>query len=175
MSSVDPAERFCQYTGFVRKHEPGLRGFVARRCYGSEIDDIVQGVLLVAWRRFDHVLNEVPESFRHAWLCRVAYQTHGNQLRATSRRMTHEARFIRDRNANTASMHDRDGFDEVDERELVDRTLARLDEGDRQVLLAVVRDGFSAEELAVILGCSPVAARKRVSRAYRRVREVAER
>lgn len=50
--------------------------------------------------------------------------------------------------------------------------LARLSRGDREVLLLSAWEGLAADEAAVMLGISPSAYRKRLSRARRRLETI---
>lgn len=162
-----------RFPSFVRKHEPALRAFVSRRVGSNgNPDDIAQDVFLVAWHRFDHITSTVPPSSELAWLCGVAIRMRAHELRAAGRRERMAARYAVDRTRPEHERQLRDAFGSSDDRDLAERLLARLNDDDRTVLLAVLWDGLSTEEVAVMLECSPQAARKRISRAYQRAREL---
>jgi RNA polymerase sigma-70 factor (ECF subfamily) len=67
-----------------------------------------------------------------------------------------------------------DPADRAAARDLLDRGLARLPPKDRQALVLADALGFSAAEVARVLGCSPLAARIRLHRARRTLRKVVE-
>jgi RNA polymerase sigma-70 factor, ECF subfamily len=58
----------------------------------------------------------------------------------------------------------------IEERELVQRALARLDPRDRAVLLLCAVEQLSYREVAAITGCGPEAVRKQFTRAKERFR-----
>ncbi len=161
------------FPNFVRKHEPALRAFVSRRVAGiANPDDIAQDVFMVAWHRFDHITTSVPPSSELAWLCGVAIRMRSHELRAAGRRSRTTERYATDRSRPEHERQLRDTFGSIEARDLVERILAQLNDDDRTVLLAVLWDEMTTDEVAVMLGCSPQAARKRISRAYQRARQL---
>ena len=51
--------------------------------------------------------------------------------------------------------------------------LSALGDADREVILLRSYEGLSSDQIAAVIGCSPAAARKRLSRALRRLRKAA--
>jgi RNA polymerase sigma-70 factor (ECF subfamily) len=126
----------------------------------SDAQDAVSEVFLAAWRR----LATVPEGdAARVWLYATARRVIANQRRSRRRRDALQERLV----LETRVSHAPDG-----ESAPVHEALRRLTPGDREVLLLAEWEGFSASEIAAVLGCLDVTARGRLHRARKRFRTV---
>jgi len=135
--------------------------------------DIVQDVFVDAWRLASRgappFANEEDEPGARRWLFHAAY------WRAIS--VTRRARVIRwePLDMSTESVHERyveqrPFEDRVVEGEALRQALAALAAEDAACILLSVVQVMSSSEIAQVLGISPDAAKKRVSRAKQRLR-----
>lgn len=134
--------------------------YVRRHCDDADCDDVVSEVFLAAWRRFDEVPSDpVP------WLLATSRHRLGNHWRSRDRRTRLEAELRAVR--QLATEPDPAGV-AADRMEML-TALATLSAEDRELLLLVGWDGLDTAGAAQVLGCSPTAARARLSRARRRL------
>lgn len=135
-------------------------GYVRRHCDDADCDDIVSEVFLVAWRRFAELgADPIP------WLLGTARHLLGNHWRGRDRRVRLDAelRAVCD----VATEPDPAGL--ADDRATMLAAITGLTADDRELLLLVGWDGLDAAGIAQVLGCTPTAARARLSRARRRL------
>ena len=144
-------------------HFDRVLGYALRRVNRPEdAADVVAETFLVAWRR----LGDVPEEPRtRLWLYGVARRVLANQRRGDRRRTALGERL----GAQLATSVPDHAGDVVDRVRYAD-ALARLSDGDREVVLLHVWEGLEPREIADVLGVSAVAARSRLSRARARLR-----
>jgi RNA polymerase sigma factor (sigma-70 family) len=153
---VDPEIRFRAV--FDLAYAPLCRYARHRGLTGPDAEDLVAQTLEVAWRRIDDVPAEpLP------WLYGVAQNLWRNQARKDRRRRDLLARF-RPPSSAVAS-EDPAGL----EPGVLRAALASLSDNDQEVLRLVAWDGLTPAEVAVVLGCTPVAARARLHRARGRL------
>lgn len=126
---------------------------------GGAADDIIAQTFLVAWRRLDDVPNDDPIP----WLLAVARNVWRNQRRGDRRRLALLRRVALPRPVPPPEPPDRDGVQRIRD------ALASLDAADQEILRLVAWDGLTPAQAAVVLGCSPGAARVRLHRARRRL------
>jgi RNA polymerase sigma-70 factor, ECF subfamily len=139
------------------KYAPAVKAYVLRRAEVSMADDVLAEVFVVCWRRFEEV---PPDPL--PWLLGVARRVMSTQRRGERRRVA-----LRDRLAETA-------VDSSDETAAMQDgplagALARLSEGDRELLLLIAWDGLSPAQAASVLGVKPSTVRVRLMRARRRL------
>jgi RNA polymerase sigma-70 factor (ECF subfamily) len=140
-------------------------GYALRRVGHSEdAADVVAETFLIAWRR----LADVPEGDdARLWLYGVARRTLANQRRSETRRTALGERLRHELAGVVPDLAD----DVVTEHSL--RTaVAALRPADREVLLLSLWEGLEPREIAVVLVCSVIAVRTRLSRARGRLRTV---
>jgi RNA polymerase sigma-70 factor (ECF subfamily) len=139
-------------------HHRALLAYAARRCPTvSDAEDVVAEVFLVAWRRLD----DVPAGDAALpWLYGVARKTIGNQRRGLLRRGRLQARL--EQTAERPATPAPTGTEPALE------ALARLSEGDRELLRLVAWEGLSHAEIAAVLGISVNAVAIRLHRARSR-------
>jgi RNA polymerase sigma-70 factor (ECF subfamily) len=135
---------------------PRIFNYAARHVGASDAHDVAAETFTIAWRRWDDI-TEPP----FAWLLGVVRHVVSNHVRTLQRgrRLDDRVRMLMAVSGNSA-MH-------VDFYARIEalRRLAALGEKEREALLLTAWDGLSTEETATLLGISPAAVRKRVSRA----------
>jgi RNA polymerase sigma-70 factor (ECF subfamily) len=157
MMQVVEAER--RFNALFRDTYAAVRRYANHRgLTGADADDLVADVFTVAWRKLDHVPDDDPIP----WLFAVARNHWRNHIRKHARERDVIARMVFD--------------DHVAEPDLADvtsddlrRALARLPDVDQEILKLVVWDGLGPHQAAVVLECTPNAARVRLHRARNRL------
>lgn len=165
MDGVDGRQRL---RALYEAHWQALFGYACRRADTVEdAADVVSEVFLVAWRRLD----EVPTGPQaRLWLFGVARLTLQNQQRGQRRRDQLGDALLAALRVNYAE----------DPSHLMDRSeaaakvraaLARLPDADRELICLVAWEELTPTEAARLLGINAAAARTRLSRARRRLRQ----
>jgi len=156
------AARERRFRAIADEATPAIGAYIRRRIYplnASDVDDLVEEVLFIAWRRLD----DIPSGAEVPWLIGVAR----NVLRNAQRKH-------RRGEAAAALMapphHDASAEDHVIADEGVRAALEALSDDDRDIVLLHAWDNRSAAEIAVILGITTNAAAVRLSRAQERFR-----
>ena len=161
MTQVLAEQRFSAL--FHRCQRP-LMAYALRRLTPEDAADVVAETFTVAWRRLDDVPRGDDELL---WLYVTARWVIANLDRGARRRSHLVERLGRELPRAVAVP----GANAANEDAMVAaRVLAELDDRDRDVLLLSAWEGLSSAQLAVVLGCSPTAARIRLSRARARLR-----
>lgn len=128
----------------------------ARKLVGAEAEDVLQEALLRALRSYPRVRDD-----RHlrAWLYRITTTTAFDVTARRSQRneTLHDAPPA----PSVELVYDDGSFDDL---------IAPLTEGARRALAMRFRQDLSYDQIAQRLGCSPQAARQRVSTAVRELR-----
>jgi RNA polymerase sigma factor (sigma-70 family) len=148
----------------ARRATPAVASFLARRAYplsNADIDDLVEEVLVVTWRRLD----DIPRDAEIAWMIGVARNLLNNARRKHSRRMNAQHKLL-------PTGPDASAEDHVIANEQLRDALGSLRNDDQEVLLLHYWEGLDAPALGVVLGISAGAAATRLSRAAARLREV---
>lgn len=146
-------------------HSAAVLAYAARRTPNAEdAADVLAETYLIAWRRIATMPDE-PDA--RPWLFTVARNVLANQHRATTRRTALTESLVAEV-ARTVAAHQRTPGDGLGTG--LARALAQLPEPDREVLLLSGWDGLTPAQMAIVLGCSPPAARVRLHRARRRLR-----
>jgi RNA polymerase sigma-70 factor (ECF subfamily) len=162
---VHPVDADGRFRALYAAHLPAMLGYALRRVAAPEdAADVVAETFLIAWRRSAEV---PPEDEARLWLYGVARRVLANHLRGEGRRSRLGDR-LRTELADQAIIQD--PADEVVQVATIRIALARLDESDREVLELTAWEQLAPAEIAVALGISPEAARKRLSRARSRLR-----
>lgn len=169
MPSETPDEQFGR---LVRRQEPRLRAYLARRLPADAVDDVLADVLLVAWRRRDEMPAEALP-----WLLVVANKTLSTRWRGEARREALVELVARQPVRGAASI-------EADlERQAQQRALAAalgaLADHDRELVLLRFWDELRPRHIATVLGLPAITVRARLRRAtlrlHRRLREELDR
>jgi RNA polymerase sigma factor (sigma-70 family) len=158
------SERAAWFENLFRQTRGDLLRYLVRRTGDpEEAADLLAETYLIAWRRLEAV---PPGEEARLWLFGVAR----NLLRKRpSRSRTAEA--VVDRLAAELRAAQQLQEPAVDERaDAVLGALARLGEGDRELLTLSAWEGLNPAEIATVLGISPNRARVRLHRARARLR-----
>jgi RNA polymerase sigma-70 factor, ECF subfamily len=152
------ARRDAEFSRCFEQEMPRLLRY-AQRHVGHELaQDVVAETFQIAWRKWDKVPDE-----RFPWLVGTARKVIGNHVRATIRRRrlaTRLALFTEVTADSTVEAAARIGALHL---------LAALSEAEREALLLMAWDGLTSDDAARVLGISPAAFRKRLSRARQSV------
>lgn len=149
-----------RFRALASEATPAIGAYLRRRLYPlgpADLDDLVEEVLLVAWRRLD----DIPGDAQIPWLIGVARNVLRNAHRKRRRAMQMESQLRPMPNDAAAEDH-------VIADEGVRVALASLSEDDREILLLHAWDGRSTSEIAAIFAVTPNAAAVRLSRAQDR-------
>lgn len=152
----DPREVFERVVAEV--YEP-LQRYLRRRAAAADLDDLLNDVLLIVWRRID----DVPEDMALPWCCGIARRCLANHRRGTTRRL----RLVERVGATTTTepaLHWTDDGDAA-----LHDALARLGDTDREVVRLWAWEGFEPREIAAVLGTTPNAVSVRLARIRRRL------
>jgi RNA polymerase sigma-70 factor (ECF subfamily) len=109
----------------------------------ADAEDVAQEALLRAHRRFERLRDRAR--FR-AWLVRISFRIALDRLRAVKRRQQREAQWVfeNSRNAMYQSNH-------AEFQRQFDRALGELPEKQRLVMLLATMEGYSLDEVSVLL------------------------
>src|ERR1700674_4707361 len=168
------------YEDLVRIHQHRVLAVVGGILRGSEdVEDVAQQALAKAYfsiRRFD------LRSAFGTWLYKIAVNECWDYLRKKKvRRLVYEADLSEEQVRKLESMpehgyggasHREDAGRRVEQRQLVERMLAELEEKDQIMLVMKEVEGFSVEEIGEILGLNVNTVKVRLFRARGRLVEV---
>jgi RNA polymerase sigma-70 factor (ECF subfamily) len=159
----EPQNRTERFEALFRAEYRAVADYIGRRAEPDVVDDLVNEVFLVAWRR----LERVPAEPR-AWLLAVARNAIGTHIRGARRSRALAVRLT------VTEVDWTQPPPKVDSGEMA-AALAGLPEKDREALMLVSWDGLSPSEAAVVLGERPASFRVRLHRARRRLARAIER
>lgn len=164
---------FAEFTALVERHQHELSGFLRGIVqHAEQASDLLQDTFVDAWREAQRgrppLTPDAPAGEARRWLFHAAYYWALSALRrrrlirweslddleATEREVPSSMAPFEDRVAESAAMQ---------------AALADLPPKDVTCLLLIVVQGFTAAQAAEILGDSPQAVAKRLSRAKRRL------
>ena len=153
---LDVRHRELAFERVWRDEMPRIFNYAARHVGATNAHDVAAETFTIAWRRWDDI-TDPP----FAWLLGVARHVVSNHVRTLQRgrRLDDRVRLLTAVSANSGASVDFSARLEALGR------LAALGEKDREALLLTAWDGLSTEETATLLGISPAAVRKRISRA----------
>lgn len=145
---------------YASSHQ-AILGYVLRRVARPEDGaDVIAETFLVAWRRLD----EVPDGEEaRLWLYGVARRALANQRRGEQRRTALAERLRTELAVASTAYEPEARFSEVV------NALARLPEGERELLRLEGWEGLDARQIATVLRISQNAVRIRLHRARRRL------
>jgi len=133
--------------------------FALRRSSPSIAEDVVSETFLVAWRRLD----SVPDTPK-PWLLGVARRVLANQRRSNDRQSAVQSRL----GANDPGAWYRADAERSGVAAVLD-ALAALAPADRDAITLIAWEGLTAEEAAIVLGCSRATFYVRLHRAKKRL------
>ncbi len=135
--------------------------YCRRRVDADSVDDLVADVFLTVWRRIADA--PVDNGAELGWLYRIAYNHAGNHWRGASRRKRLEARLESIGIQSQPLVQD-----QLIVREEVREVLEaaqNLRQRDVEILRLALWEHLSSEEIGVVLGITPNAAKQRLHRA----------
>lgn len=154
------------FQDFYRAHEDRVRRVAARQVGAANADDVVQEVMLRAFREYGRLDHSRPI---WPWLATVTRNVSVDTLRRTRHTEPTDAETIEallppepDGPADTAVV--------ADLRSRVHRGLRRLGDHDRRLIEMRELDGLGIEEIAPLLGATAGAVRQRLYRARQALR-----
>lgn len=151
--------------------EGAVRAYCARRVDASSVDDAVNEAFTVAWRKI-HLAPAGDTAL--PWLYAIAHRVVQHTWRSDGRRARLHDR-VGSTTVHAATAPTDDHVVEADDRRRVLEAASSLDEGDQEILRLTLWEELPSTEAGAVLGISPEAARKRASRARRRLAEEFER
>lgn len=153
---------------FEKLLEAALRPFVARRVAPTDVDDVVQNVLL----RMQRGLRDLRQDERIGpWMYQIARRAIADHFRAAARNAIANDET---RAEATATSDDDDGAAERALAGCVATFIAALPSPYREALTLTELEGFAQKKAAEMIGVSPSGMRSRVQRGRDRLRKVME-
>ena len=152
-------------TEAFRREAPGLLGFFLRRDVpGHDAADLVSETFLAAWRGIGR--HRIDMDMLRAWLFGIARKVLSQYRRGRLRRSALADRVRSTLEDDGTARSDGSAGEAESELILHTRELIRhLPALDREIVRLVYWEGFSQEEVAVIIGKPATAVRSRLSRA----------
>src|ERR1700676_1183089 len=168
------------YEDLVRTHQHRVLAVVGGILRGSEdVEDVAQQALAKAYfsiRRFD------LRSAFGTWLYKIAVNECWDYLRKKKvRRLVYESDMSEEQVRKLESMpehgyggalHREDAARRIEQRQLVERLLAELEEKDQLMLVMKEVEGFSVEEIGEVLGLNVNTVKVRLFRARARLVDI---
>ncbi|HEY7088511.1 MAG TPA: sigma-70 family RNA polymerase sigma factor [Tepidisphaeraceae bacterium] len=173
---VDPAlQQYVQtqspaaFKALVDQHGGGVYAQCLRQLRDKHLaEDVTQAVFLVLARKARSLPADVVLP---AWLFKVTRYACSNALRTQARRAHHEREVAIMNQQNLHSQHPHQ--DSPGDLELMlDDALARLGRSDRQAIILRYYSGMDTAEVGQSLGLSAESARRRISRAVAKLRDI---
>jgi RNA polymerase sigma-70 factor (ECF subfamily) len=158
---MDDAEARAVFDQIYEGHAKAVLGYALRRTSSDAAQDVVSETFLVTWRR----LSDVPRE-PLPWLLGVARRVLANQRRGARRADALRIRLMHDEQVGLI-----DNLPALDLDSPVLKALSRLSDAERELLMLVAWEGLSTAQAGEVLSISSVAARVRLHRAKRRLRE----
>jgi RNA polymerase sigma factor (sigma-70 family) len=150
------------FTAIVQRHIGWVSALARRKVKDRHLaEDVTQAVFMVLARKAASISRDAPLS---AWLFRVARFAANDAVKQESRRRVRMNKVAEARATESA----RKRTPELD----LDEAIACLSDSDRQAIFLRFYEDKSMAEVGQALGINEVAAKKRVSRALRRLREI---
>lgn len=155
---TSPSARLAEQrlTDAFRRHADAVHAFAVARVGEAAAPDVVSETFVAAWRRIDELEDPLLP-----WLLGAARRVIANERRRQIRTNALQTRLRQSQ---------REGHDP--ETSGVLEALETLDDADQEILLLTAWFDLSTKELAGTLGCAAAAARVRLHRARRRLRDV---
>jgi RNA polymerase sigma-70 factor (ECF subfamily) len=164
---VGPGPAEARFERLYAEHGRAVLAYAVRRAGDAhDAADVVAETFLVAWRRLDEV---PPSAAARLWLYGVARHVLANQQRAQSRRLRLAERLRRELPTALAA-----AALPAPEPGRVSAALGRLGDDDREILRLSAWEELSPAQIATVLEIGQIAARSRLHRARRRLREAIE-
>lgn len=163
------------FSVFFRRHVDAVTRYAVRRCSTpDDVSDLVGECFLIALQAAGRYRPETDTAL--PWLFGISRRVLAKQRRrlASRRRLFVKASNVFPHFTNSEEDEVAGAIDAARQRPALEAALAELSSAEREVLELVAYDGLSPTETAITLGITPNAARLRLSRARRSVRESLE-
>jgi RNA polymerase sigma factor (sigma-70 family) len=163
------------YSIFFRRHVQAVTTYAIRRCATPEdVSDLVGDCFLVALQAAERYRPETETAL--PWLFGISRRLVSRQRRrnASRSRLLTKASNVFPRFTESEEEAVAAALDAARQAPALEEALRRLSKSEREVLELVAYDGLTPSEAAYSLGITPNAARLRLSRARRSVRESLE-
>lgn len=163
------------FSVFFRRHVDAVTRYAVRRCATpDDVADLVGECFLVALQAAPRYRPETDTAL--PWLFGISRRLVAKQRRklASRRRLFVKASNVFPRFMGSEEDAVAGAIDAARQRPILEAALATLSQAEREVLELVAYDTLTPTEAAVALGITPNAARLRLSRARRAVRETLE-
>lgn len=132
------------FDSLIRAHEDGLRSFLAHRIELPELDDVIQDVLVAAWRALPSY--DGRSQFR-TWLFAIAFNKVRDHYRQKMRRVTE----VRAPEVEAASHAEVDPYAAKDLSLAVRELVKILSDSQQEVILLYYQDELTLAEIAAVL------------------------
>jgi RNA polymerase sigma factor (sigma-70 family) len=161
---MEKEQRVERFAALYRTARPPLLAYALRRTASPEdAADVIAETFTIAWEH----LNDVPAGEASIlWLYATARRVIANHGRRVQRRVRLVERIGSNLAVGIASQPDPSEQDSMEST----IALARLSDGDREILMLAGWEGLDSAQLAYTLGCSPAAARVRLHHARARLK-----
>lgn len=167
MSSIQPDRDSAWVSDLFARHASAVLAYARRRLASQEdAEDVVTEVFTTAWRRRDDMPDDALP-----WLYATAAHAVAHTTRTRARRTRLNTRL-----ATVSPLHAADDpgqlvADALDARAAVAVALDEIGDPDAELLRLWAWEQLEPSEIAVVLNCSPGAARTRLHRARGRLRQ----
>lgn len=155
----------------IDRHATRLRQTIGRLlAWSSDVDDVLQEVLVLAWRRIDtfHGTGSLED-----WLVSMAFHRCRDHQRSLRRRWTHWLRYA-DRSSvpsnQSPSTHNSNLPTETAAWQKLQHAMQHLSASDRELLVMLYLEAWSHQQLADHLGISIATLQVRLHRARSRLK-----
>lgn len=163
------------FSVFFRRYARPVTLYAVRRCRDPhDVGDLVSDTFLIALQAAGRYVPQTDTAL--PWLFGIARRVlaRHRRRRASARRLAVKAGNVEPLVTGDEVDAVASAIDAARQREAIERALEELSEGEREVFLLVAYDGLTPTEASVVLGVSPNAARLRLSRARKRMRQELE-
>ncbi len=162
MRDLQRGSREERFTALVTLVSQSLRKYVGRRTDPDTAQDVLAEALVVLWRR----LEDVPTDNPLPWCYAVTRGCLANATRAAhrQRRLVERLTLVQARESFEPVLDDADLYD----------ALGRLSDQDRELVRLWAWEQLAPQEIAVVLGVTPNAARIRLHRARAKLGQLLE-
>jgi RNA polymerase sigma-70 factor (ECF subfamily) len=163
------------FTVFFRRHVPSVTLYGVRRCpHPEDVADLVSDTFFIALQAAGRYIPETDTAL--PWLFGIARRVLAKQRRRAAGILRLLVKATNSQSLISASEEDAiaSAIDAARQRPALEAAISRLSYLERQVLELVAYDGLSPAEAALVLNVTPNAARLRLSRARRHLRQSIE-
>jgi RNA polymerase sigma-70 factor (ECF subfamily) len=162
----------AEFEGLVREHAPRVRALCLSVLKdAAEAEDAAQDAFLKAWRGRESFGGQ--SSFG-TWVHRIAVNACLDRLRASARRRSDSLEALDEAGAaSLRALSEPSSMGVLEDRDLAERLLARLNPEQRLAFTLCEREGLSYAEIARAMSCSVDSVKARIKRARAELLELA--